>query len=82
MPGRYDLRPVQHIHYLVRAAGHKPLVTQAYFATDSFFAGDPAKNFRKRNMVDHRELVRPVTLLAEGATTLAAIAFDIVLERS
>ena len=82
MPGHYGLRPVQHIHYLVRAPGHKPLVTQAYFATDSFFAGDPAKNFNKGKMVDHRELVRPVTLLTEGATTLAAITFDIVLERS
>jgi protocatechuate 3,4-dioxygenase beta subunit len=82
MPGHYDLRPVQHIHYLVTAPGHKTLVTQVYFATDSFFAGDPDKNFNKRNMVEHRELVRPVTLLAEGATTLATIAFDIVLERS
>jgi protocatechuate 3,4-dioxygenase beta subunit len=82
MPGSYDLRPVQHIHYLVRAPGHKPLVTQVYFATDSFFAGDPDKNFNKRKLVEHRELVRPVTLLTEGATTVATIAFDIVLERS
>jgi protocatechuate 3,4-dioxygenase beta subunit len=82
MPGKYDLRPVQHIHYLVTAPGHKPLVTQAYFATDSFFAGDPATNFNKGKMVEHRELVRPVTMLAQGATTLATIAFDIVLERS
>jgi protocatechuate 3,4-dioxygenase beta subunit len=81
MPGHYDLRPVQHIHYLVTAPGHKPLVTQAYFATDSFFLGDPAKNYHRRNLVDHLELVRPVTLLEQGAVTLAAITFDLVLER-
>lgn len=81
MPGRYELRPVQHIHYLVVAPGHKPLVTQAYFATDSFFEGDPAKTFDKGDMIDNLELVRPVTLLTEGGTTWAAITFDLVLER-
>jgi protocatechuate 3,4-dioxygenase beta subunit len=82
VPGRYDLRPVQHIHYLVAAPGHRTLVTQAYFATDSFFDGDPVRNFNKRNLVANRELVRPVTLLEQGSGLLASITFDIVLERA
>src|SRR5882724_3611764 len=28
MPGHYDDRPAQHIHYLISAPGHKTLVTQ------------------------------------------------------
>jgi protocatechuate 3,4-dioxygenase beta subunit len=82
VPGRYDLRPVQHIHYLVAAPGHRTLVTQAYLATDSFFEGDPVKNFNKRNLVGNRELVRPVTLLEQGSGLRASITFDIVLERA
>jgi len=82
MPGRYDDRPAQHLHYLISAPGHKPLITQAYFGTDSFFEGDPGKNLHKGNIVTSRELVRPVTLLEQGTRMLAAITFDIVLERA
>src|SRR5216684_6699249 len=32
MPGHYDDRPAQHIHYMVSAPGHKSLITQVYFA--------------------------------------------------
>ncbi len=81
MPGHYNDRPAQHIHYLITAPGHKPLVTQCYFATDPWFEGDPDKNYRKRNLVENRELVRPVTLYEQG-TPRAAIAFDVVLERA
>ena len=80
MPGHYGDRPVQHIHYLVSAPGHKTLVTQAYFATDPFFGGDPDANYAKDGMVQHRELVRPVTLFEENGRGRAAITFDIVLE--
>jgi protocatechuate 3,4-dioxygenase beta subunit len=82
MPGHYDDRPAQHIHYLISAPGHKPLITQAYFATDPFFEGDPVKNLRKRGIVTDRELVRPVTLVEQGARATAAITFDVVLERA
>ena len=37
MPGHYDDRPAQHIHYMITAPGHRTLITQAYFATDPFF---------------------------------------------
>jgi protocatechuate 3,4-dioxygenase beta subunit len=79
MPGHYDDRPAQHIHYMITAPGHKTLVTQIYFATDPFFEGDVDKNYRKRNMAENRELVRPVTLFEVG-TPRAAVSFDIVLE--
>lgn len=82
IPGHYDDRPAQHIHYLVSAPGHKTLVTQAYFATDPFFRGDPDANFAKDGIVQHRELVRPVTLFDEDRRTRAAITFDIVLEQA
>ncbi len=81
MPGHYDDRPAQHIHYLITAPGHKPLVTQIYFATDPFFEGDVDKNYRKRNIAENRELVRPV-LLYEVGTPRVAVTFDLVLERA
>ncbi|MFN0102774.1 MAG: hypothetical protein ACKV2U_11870 [Bryobacteraceae bacterium] len=81
LPGHYDDRPAQHIHYLIGAPGHKTLITQAYFATDPFFDGDPEKNFKKRNIVTNRELVRPVTLYEGPGPSRAAIQFDICLER-
>jgi protocatechuate 3,4-dioxygenase beta subunit len=81
MPGHYDDRPAQHIHYLISAPGHKTLVTQVYFATDPFFEGDPDKNYRKRGIAENRELVRPVSLYEQG-TPHAAVSFDIVLEKA
>jgi protocatechuate 3,4-dioxygenase beta subunit len=47
IPGHYPDRSriCQHIHYVVTAPGHRPLVTQLYFATDPVFEGDPAKNY-------------------------------------
>jgi catechol 1,2-dioxygenase len=80
MPGHYDDRPAQHIHYMITAPGHKTLVTQIYFETDPFFEGNVDKNYRKRNIAENRELVRPVTLFEQGAAH-AAVNFDIVLER-
>lgn len=73
MPGHYPDRPAQHIHYLITAPGHKTLVTQAYFASDPFFEGDPKKNYKKRNIVSDPDLIRPVVD--------NAMQFDIVLER-
>ena len=81
MPGSYGDRPVRHIHYVVSAPGHKTLVTQAYFATDTFFGGDPDANYAKDGLVQHRELVRPVTLSERDGIAYAAITFDVVLEK-
>jgi len=81
MPGHYPARVCQHIHYVVTAPGHKPLVTQLYFATDPVFDGDPDRNFSKDPLVLSRELVRPVTLTGEPKTIQAHVTFEVVLER-
>lgn len=84
MPGHYADRPAQHIHYLISAPGHKTLITQAYFATDPYFDGDPEKNWKKRNIVSNKDLVLPVRLF-EGAGSEAPhaeITFDLVLEKA
>ncbi len=82
LPGHYVGRVCQHIHYRVTAPGHKPLVTQLYFATDPAFDGDPDRNFRKDPLITSRELVRPVSLAADGATVRAKVRFEITLERA
>jgi catechol 1,2-dioxygenase len=86
MPGHYPDRPAQHIHYVITAPGHKTLITQAYFATDPFFEGDPEKNWNKNGIAGHKELVLPVKLFEGGASAAepahAAVTFDIVLERA
>ena len=81
MPGHYPDRVCQHVHYLVTAAGHKPLVTQLYFATDPVFEGDPDKNFSKDPLVQSRELVRPVTIAGDPKAMFAAVSFELCLER-
>jgi protocatechuate 3,4-dioxygenase beta subunit len=82
LPGHYVGRVCQHIHYRVTAPGHKPLVTQLYFATDPAFDGDPDRNFRKDPLLTSRELVRPVALAADGSTVSARVRFEICLERA
>lgn len=82
MPGHYPDRPAQHVHYMITAPGHKPLITQLYFATDPFFEGDPDKNYNKRGVVSHRESIRPVTLLDEASAPRAAVTFDLILEKA
>lgn len=82
LPGHYVGRVCQHIHYRVTAPGHKPLVTQLYFATDPAFDGDPDRNFRKDPLLTSRELVRPVSLDSDGVTVRARVRFEICLERT
>jgi len=78
MPGHYPARKCQHIHFLVQAEGHKPLVTQMYFASDPIFKGDPGKNMN--DDCPSIELVRPI-LLSDQATTMGASAtFELVME--
>jgi protocatechuate 3,4-dioxygenase beta subunit len=81
MPGHYPGRVCQHVHYLVKAEGCKPLTTQLYFATDPVFAGDPAHNYAKDPLVQSVELVRPVTMTKTATGNAAAVTFEIVLER-
>lgn len=80
LPGHYPGRVCQHIHYLATAPGHKPLVTQLYFATDSVFEGDPDKNYTRDPLVTSRELVRPVQLVGDPKDIHAAVQFELVLE--
>ena len=80
MPGHYPGRVCQHVHYRVTAPGHKPLVTQLYFATDPIFEGDPARNYARDPVIGSVELVRPVMLKGDPAEIHADVRFDLVLE--
>lgn len=82
VPGHYPARVARHVHYFVTAPGHKPLITQLYFATDEVFGGDPDKNFSKDPLVTSRTLVRPVTLTGDPAAAVAAVDFELVLEKA
>jgi len=82
MPGHYPDRVCQHVHYLVTAPGHKPLTTQLYFATDPVFAGNPDRNYTRDPLITSRELVRPVVIKGDPKQMVAAVQFDIILERS
>jgi protocatechuate 3,4-dioxygenase beta subunit len=81
MPGHYPARVCQHVHYLVTAPGHKPLITQLYFATDPAFEGNPERNYTRDPLVMSRELVRPVTLSGDPKAIQANVIFEVVLER-
>lgn len=80
MPGHYPDRVCQHVHYLVTAPGHKPLITQMYFATDPVFEGDPDRNFSRDPLIHSRELVRPVMLIGDPKEIQATAKFELVLE--
>jgi protocatechuate 3,4-dioxygenase beta subunit len=81
MPGHYPARVCQHIHYVVTAEGHKALITQLYFATDSAFEGDPDRNYSRDPLIMSRELVRPVMLTGDPKAVQAMVTFEVVLER-
>ncbi|MBN8248704.1 MAG: hypothetical protein J0L84_14850 [Verrucomicrobia bacterium] len=81
MPGHYPDRVAQHIHYLVRAPGCRPLITQLYFATDPAFDGDPDRNYGKDPLVLSRELIRPVLLTGDPGQPVAQVTFELCLER-
>jgi protocatechuate 3,4-dioxygenase beta subunit len=81
MPGHYPARVCQHIHFLVTAPGHEPLITQLYFATDPVFEGNPDRNYSRDPLVMSRELVRPVTLTGDPKAIQANVMFEVVLER-
>jgi protocatechuate 3,4-dioxygenase beta subunit len=79
LPGHYGDR-AQHIHYLITAPGHHPLVTQLYFATDPMFGGDPDKNFAKTDSLVVHDLVMPVTIDSKDKSPLVSVNFNICLE--
>lgn len=81
MPGHYPARVCQHIHYVVAAPGHKPLTTQLYFATDPVFEGDAARNFSRDPLILSPEVIRPVILTGDPKEIVAAVNFELVLER-
>ena len=80
MPGHYPDRVCQHIHYAVTAPGHKPLVTQLYFATDPVFEGDPNRNFSRDPLIHTLELVRPVMIGGDPHEPVASVRFELCLE--
>ena len=80
IPGHYPDRVCQHVHYLATAPGHRPLITQMYFATDPVFDGNPAKNYRRDPLCTSLELVRPVVIKGDPKQIVAAVTFDLVLE--
>ena len=79
IPGHYPSRLCQHIHFLVRAPGHKPLVTQMYFGSDPVFKGDPAKNPHPEDCPSI-ELVRPILLMGYPESMTANADFELVME--
>jgi protocatechuate 3,4-dioxygenase beta subunit len=81
VPGHYPIRVCQHVHYLVTAPGHKPLITQMYFASDPVFEGDPDKNFTRDPLITSRELVRPVMVKEDQKQMMAVVNFDLVLAK-
>jgi protocatechuate 3,4-dioxygenase beta subunit len=80
MPGHYPTRVCQHVHYLLTAPGHKPVITQLYFATDPVFDGNPDKNYTRDPLITSRELVRPVVIKGDPKQIIAAVNFDLVME--
>lgn len=80
IPAQYGGRP-RHIHYVVNAPGHRTLVTQLYFADDSFFGGQPDGSVAS-HAVASRQLIRPVTLVGASPAKRASVVFDLCLEKS
>lgn len=81
VPGGYGGR-AQHIHYVVSAPGHRRLVTQLYFENDPKFRGNPDRNYGTDDLVQYRELIRPVATVNKNNTTYSSTAFDICLEKA
>jgi protocatechuate 3,4-dioxygenase beta subunit len=81
MPGQYGGR-AQHIHYVITAPGFAQLVTQLYFETDPKFEGNPDKNYTKDNLVQHRELIRPVAKVTKNNLSFSSVDFDLYLEKA
>jgi protocatechuate 3,4-dioxygenase beta subunit len=81
VPGQYGGR-AQHIHYMITAPGHRRLITQLYFENDPKFGGNPDKNYTLDSLVEHRELIRPVTSVSKNNRAYTSVEFNLCLERT
>lgn len=81
VPGQYGGR-AQHVHYMINAPGHRRLITQLYFENDPKFAGDPNRNYIRDNLVEHRELIRPVLSMERNKVNYSIVEFHLCLERA
>jgi protocatechuate 3,4-dioxygenase beta subunit len=82
LPGHYPARVARHVHYFVTAPGFKPLITQLYFETDEVFAGNPDKHYKKDPLITSRDVVRPVTMTGAPTAAVAAVTFELVMEKA
>ncbi len=82
LPGHYPARVARHVHYFVTASSCTPLITQLYFETDEVFGGDPDKNYRKDPLITSRDVVRPVAMSGTPDAPVAAVTFELVLEKA
>lgn len=81
VPGAYGSRP-QHIHYKISAPGHKTLITQLYFESDPFFEGNADRNVVKDSLIQHRELIKPVSVKANNRKQYHSVIFQICLQKA
>jgi protocatechuate 3,4-dioxygenase beta subunit len=81
IPGHYGGR-AKHIHYMINAPGHRRLVTQLYFESDPVFEGNPDKTYTKDSLVEHRELIRPVTVMSKDNSSYSSVVFNICMEKA
>lgn len=79
VPGEYGGR-AQHVHYMINAPGHKRLITQLYFENDPKFGGDPNRNYTRDGLVEHRELIRPVSSVKRNNVEYSTVEFNLCLE--
>ena len=46
------------------------------------FGGDPDKNYKKDPLITSRDVVRPVTLSGASNAAVAAVTFELVMEKA
>lgn len=78
MPAGYGGR-AQHIHYRISAPGRRGLITQLFFETDPKFEGNPNRNYVKDSLIEHRDLIKPVTSTTRNSVSYRAVRFEICL---
>ena len=82
MPGRYrepgGWRPA-HIHFDVRAPGHRPLVTQLYFEGDPYLAPNDSCGVCRSDQADR---IIPLKTVGPPTSRRLSGAFNIALDRA
>jgi protocatechuate 3,4-dioxygenase beta subunit len=78
MPAAYGGR-AQHIHYRISVPGRRGLITQLFFETDPKFEGNPNRNYVKDGLIEHRDLIKPVTSTTRNGVSYRTVRFDIYL---